>query len=99
MAEPIDRRRIDPVDAQLNGAADCANGRIVILLAPAEKPASSADGPGTQAYGGDFNSASSERSSPGRHIFSLFSAGYFGTFCLLMIWGQSFDCGLPHVVI
>src|SRR6266446_3156717 len=50
VASAIDGRGINPVDAQFQGAMNCRDGRVVILSAPGELPAGSANGPGPEAH-------------------------------------------------
>jgi hypothetical protein len=50
-AEAVDRRGVDPVDADGHRFVDGADGKGVVLRAPAEFPVAAADGPGAQADG------------------------------------------------
>ena len=52
VAETIDGGRVDPVDAEIEGAVNGAYGIGVILRAPGELPVPSADGPGAESDGG-----------------------------------------------
>src|SRR5579862_1489749 len=56
MAEPINRGRINPVDAQIDRVAHRGDGLGVVLVPPAVGPAASADCPGTEPNCGDFQS-------------------------------------------
>src|SRR5205814_5581416 len=53
VAGAIDRRGIDPVDSQFQGAMNRRDGGVVILSAPGEFPARTADRPGAKADGRD----------------------------------------------
>jgi len=50
-AQAVDRRGVDPVDADGHRFVDGADGKGVVLRAPAEFPVAAADGPGAQADG------------------------------------------------
>mgnify|MGYP007031432341 CR=1 FL=1 len=50
-AEAVDGGRVDPVDADGHRLMDRADGKGVVLRAPAEFPIAAADGPGAQADG------------------------------------------------
>src|SRR5207249_11300938 len=60
VAEPIDGRRVDPVDPTLDGMAHGRERRGVVLRAPAERPAAAPDRPGAEADGRDIESARAE---------------------------------------
>ena len=53
VAHAVNRGGINPVDAQFERAMDGGDGRFVVLLAPGEFPACTADGPCAEAHGGD----------------------------------------------
>ena len=46
--EPVDGRGVDPVDAELEAAAERGDGLVVVLGAPRMPPAGATDGPGPQ---------------------------------------------------
>jgi hypothetical protein len=48
MAEPVDSRRVDPVDAALDRVTDGGDRLLVVLAAPAHRPIAAADGPGAE---------------------------------------------------
>ncbi len=55
VADAVDGRGVDPVDAELERAVNCADRIIIVLRAPSEVPARAADGPGSVAYGRDLH--------------------------------------------
>ena len=54
VAKPVDRCRIDPVDAKVEGALDRGDRIVVVLRTPAKLPVAAADGPGAKTDGGDL---------------------------------------------
>ena len=54
VAEAVDGRRVDPVDAQIEGAMNGGDGFVVVLWAPGEFPVAAADGPCAKADGGEL---------------------------------------------
>src|SRR5579864_909605 len=61
MAQPINRGRINPIDAQIDRVAHRRDGLGVVLVPPAVRPATSADCPGTESNCGDFQSTRTQR--------------------------------------
>jgi hypothetical protein len=55
MAQPIDRGRIDPVDASREARVNCGNGLAIVLRTPRELPLSAADRPGSNANWRDID--------------------------------------------
>jgi hypothetical protein len=56
MTEPLDRGRIDPVDASLKARVNCDDGLPVVRRAPCELPLSAANGPDPMPIGVFFRS-------------------------------------------
>ncbi len=57
MAQTINRRGVDPVEAGFEPGADCGNRLAVVLRSPGESPASAAHGPGANTHGSDHQIA------------------------------------------
>jgi len=53
VAHAVNRGGVNPVDAHFERAMDGGDGRFVVLLAPGEFPACTADGPCAEAHGRD----------------------------------------------
>ncbi len=68
--EAVHRRGVDPIDPQLQRAPHRGERTGVVLRSPAERPASAADGPGSEAHGRDLESARAERTGGQRHARS-----------------------------
>src|SRR5689334_16434897 len=49
VAQSIDGSRVDPVNAKLERAMNCSDGRLVILVTPTMLPTRSTDSPGAEA--------------------------------------------------
>jgi hypothetical protein len=49
MAEPVDRGRVEPVDAELHRPLDRGDRQLVVLRTPGIPPAAAADRPGAQS--------------------------------------------------
>ena len=54
VAEAVDGRGIDPVDAEVEGAMDGGDRFVVVLRSPGEFPIAAADGPGAEADRGEL---------------------------------------------
>ena len=63
MAQPVDRCRIDPVDAQFEGMSHGGEGVGIILRPPSKGPASASDRPGAKSNCCDIESAGTQRAS------------------------------------
>src|SRR5213592_4191872 len=61
VAEAVHRRRIDPVDAALDGVTDGGDRVRIILVAPGEGPAAAADRPRAEADARDPHAGGAER--------------------------------------
>jgi hypothetical protein len=55
VADAVDGGGVDPVDAELEGALNRADGITIVLRAPSKIPARAADGPGSVAYERDVH--------------------------------------------
>ena len=55
MAEPVDRRGVDPVDADLDGVIHRRNRLVVVLRTPGKRPAATSYRPGAEADAGDVH--------------------------------------------
>ena len=53
VAEAVDGGGVDPVDAEVEGFVDGGDGVVVVLRAPCEGPVAAADGPCSEADGGE----------------------------------------------
>src|SRR5438132_10454415 len=69
MAEPVGRRRVDPIDPELHRVRDRRNRLRIVLRSPSEPPLA-ADGPGPEAHYRDVESriAQSSRLHPGDYM-------------------------------
>ena len=72
MAEAVNRRGVDPVNAEIEGAMDGGDGFVVVLRTPGEFPVAAADGPRAKADGGEVKVRIAEgakrlRNGRGRH--------------------------------
>ena len=63
MAQPVDRCRIDPVDAQFEGMSHGGQGVGIILRPPSKGPASASDRPGAKSNCCDIKSAGTQQAS------------------------------------
>ncbi len=61
VAEAVDRRGVDPVDAQRDGAPHRGDGLRVVLRTPPEGPVAAAGGPRAEPDGRDLQAARAER--------------------------------------
>src|SRR5260370_13182281 len=67
MAQPVDGRGIDPVDAGRNRMLDGRDRSRVVLASPTVGPTATPDGPRAKANLGDLKPARSERTGTQRH--------------------------------
>src|SRR3954471_6347108 len=63
MAASVHRRCVDPIDPAGHGVADGRDRIPVVLLAPAETPASAADRPGAEADPAELQTGPTQRGS------------------------------------
>src|SRR5947209_5125637 len=76
MAEPVRRRRVDPIDPELHRVLDRRHRFRIVLRSPSESPFA-ADGPGAEAHDGDVESriAQSSLLHPGDYMKRVALAG------------------------
>ena len=55
VTEAVDGGRVDPVDAEFEGAVNSGDRIIVVLRAPTELPAAAAESPGAEAHRRDVD--------------------------------------------
>ena len=54
VAQSVDGRGVDPVDAQIERAMNGGDGVVVVLRTPGVLPVAAADGPGAEADGSEM---------------------------------------------
>src|SRR5688572_5024841 len=63
VAKAIDRRGVDPVDAELERVVNGADGFVVVLRTPAREPTATAGRPGAEAHLGQVHVGAAELTS------------------------------------
>src|SRR5437879_560249 len=71
MSQPIDRRRIDPIDPEVQRMAHRRKRVGIVLRPPAIGPATAADRPRAESEPGDIHAAAAEWPCGKRHLILL----------------------------